>query len=109
MKKDRRFVCVCVCVCVYTHTRGVCQEEGHSLVAAAAELPGLGEGGERAQVVGLVEAHQLALHLLGGADGAGAPLEGAGAALRLAQQLGAAAPRRTVTRQQDGGLALRRH
>src|SRR4029434_8182804 len=64
-------VCVCVCVCVL-------QEEGRSRVAAAAELPGLGEGGERAQVVGLVEAHQLALHLLGGADGAGAPLAGAG-------------------------------
>lgn len=41
-----------------------------------AELPGLGEGRQGSQVEGQVLAHQFAVHLFGGTDDAGPPLEG---------------------------------
>lgn len=53
------------------------------VLVTAAELPRLGEGGESAQVVGLVLAHQFALHFLWWTDHTGGPVEGAGTALRL--------------------------
>ena len=80
-----------------------------SRVPLVAELPGLCERGERAQVVGLVLAHQLTLHLAGRADQAGGPPEAGRTAPRLREQLGGALAHRLVTGQQDGGLALARH
>lgn len=56
-----------------------------------AELPRLGEGGQRPEVEGLVPADQLAVHLPRRADGTGPPLEGGRAARRLREQLRRAA------------------
>lgn len=75
-------------------------------LVGAAELPRLGERRESAQVVGLVVAHQFALHLFRGTDDVSAPLEGAGTSLSLAEHLGFAVIRRAVTREQDCRLPL---
>lgn len=47
----------------------------HLRISSVAELPRLGEGGQRSEVERLVLADQLALHLLREADGAGPPLK----------------------------------
>lgn len=76
-------------------------------VALVGELPRLGEGGQCAQVVGLVVAHQFAFHLFRRTGRISGPLKGAGTSLRLAEQLGLALAHQAVTREQDCRLPLR--
>lgn len=78
----------------------------HLRISSVAELPRLGEGGQRPEVERLVLADQLALHLLRGADGAGPPLKCGRATCRLRQQLRSACAGRLVAGEQYGGLSL---
>lgn len=48
----------------------------HLRVSMMAELPGLSEGRQGSEVEGQVLANQFAVHLFGGANDAGPPLEG---------------------------------
>lgn len=74
----------------------------HLRVSVMAELPGLGEGGQGSEVERQVLAHQCAVHLLGGTNDTGAPLEGGGTAGCLRQQLRRAPAGRIVADEQYG-------
>lgn len=71
-----------------------------------AELPRLGEGGQGAEVEGLVLAHQLALHLPRGTHSAGPPLKRGRTTCRLREQLWGAGARGLITGEQYGRLTL---
>lgn len=80
----------------------------HLRISSVAELPRLGEGGQGSEVERLMMADQLALHLLRGTNGAGAPLKRGWTTCRLWEQLWRAVACRLVAGEQYGRLTLTR-